>query len=267
MSTTDASQIESRLEVRAGGLIAHVAISNPARLNSMNSGLMAQFIETIGALATNSDLRALVLTGAGEKAFIGGADIKEMAVLASPDQARIFIARVHDCCVALRDLPVPVIARINGACFGAGLEMAAACDLRVASTTALFGMQEVRLGIPSVIEAALLPTLVGWGRAREILLLGETFDAQRALDWRLVERLAGPDVLDASVETWLESLLACSPGAVRAQKALIRKWEDLPLTAAISAGIDSFAAAFETPEPREAMREFLEREAIRKALR
>ncbi len=264
MSTAD-RQIALRRDTRPGGRVAFVTIDNPRRLNSMNSALMDEFVETFAGLAADETLRCVVLTGAGEAAFVGGADIKEMAVLAGPDEARAFITRVHRCCVAVRDLPVPVIARINGAAYGAGLELAAACDLRVAATSASFGMQEVRLGIPSVVEAALLPMLVGWGRAREILLLGETFSAEDARSWGLVERVAEPQALDAAVEAWLESLLACSPGAVRAQKALIRKWEDLPLSAAISAGIDSFAAAFATPEPKQAMAAFLERQRARKA--
>ncbi len=257
-------QIGVRRDVRPGGTVAFVTIDNPRRLNSMNGALMAEFVEAFAQLALDESLRAVVLTGAGEAAFVGGADIREMAVLSGSDEARAFITQVHRCCAAVRDLPVPVIARINGAAYGAGLELAAACDLRVAATTAMFGMQEVRLGIPSVVEAALLPALVGWGRTREILLLGETFSARDAAAWGLVERLAEPDALDAAVETWLAALLSSSPGAVRAQKALIRKWEDLPLSAAISAGVDSFAASFATPEPSEAMAAFLERQRARK---
>jgi enoyl-CoA hydratase/carnithine racemase len=97
-----------------------------------------------------------------------------------PDSARTFITLLHGCCKALRELPVPVIARIQGYALGGGLELAVACDLRVASDTAVFGMPEVKLGIPSVIEAALLPALVGWGRTRHMLLLGESFGATEA---------------------------------------------------------------------------------------
>ena len=132
----------------------------------------------------------MVLTGAGDTAFIVGADIGEMAAIANGESARAFITRLHGCCDAIRNFPVPVIARIAGYCFGAGLEIASACDLRIASETASFGMQEVKLGIPSVIEAALLPSLVGWGRAREIMLLGEKFSAADALAWGLLERVA-----------------------------------------------------------------------------
>ena len=159
---------------------------------------------------------------------------------------------------------MPVIARIHGFCFGAGLEIAAACDVRLASDTASFGMPEVKIGIPSVIEAALFPLLTGWGRAREILLLGETFSAREALAWGLVEHVVPATSLDQEVEAWIGKLLTSAPRAVRLQKRLIRQWEDLPLSGAIAAGIDAFAAAYETDEPRVAMRKFLAAQKARK---
>jgi enoyl-CoA hydratase len=251
-----------RRDERALGVIAHVTIDNSRHLNAMNSALMGAFVETMAELAADARLRAVVLTGAGPKAFTVGADIDEMAGIDSTAQAKAFITRLHRCCAAIRNLPVPVIARIHGYCFGGGLEMAAACDVRFASEAALFGMQEVKLGIPSVIEAALLPLLVGWGRARDIMLTGETFGAGEALAWGLVERVVPASALDEAVETWVGKLLTSKPHAVRLQKRLIRHWEDLPLGAAVQAGIDAFAEAYETEEPAAAMREFL---AARKA--
>lgn len=246
-----------RLESRPMGSVAFVTLNRPDRLNAMDSELMETFVQSLGQLATDAELRALVLSGAGDRAFVGGADIQEMAAFTHPAEARRFITRVHACCEAVRALPVPVIARINGYTFGAGLELAAACDVRVAATTAIFGMPEVRLGIPSVVEAALLPQLIGWGRTRELLLFGEDFTAADALAWGFLERLAPPEALDAVVEAWLESLSRCRPGAVRAQKRLIRAWEDLPLRAGIAAGIDAFEAAAEGGEPAVAMADFL----------
>jgi enoyl-CoA hydratase len=237
--------------------VAWLTVDNARRLNALNGALMTEFVEVLNRLAGDEQLRAVVLTGAGEKSFIVGADISEMAAIADAQSARAFITRLHGCCQAIRNFPVPVIARIAGYCFGAGLEIAAACDLRIAAETASFGMQEVKLGIPSVIEAALLPTLVGFGRAREIMLLGEKFSAADALAWGLVERVAPAASLDAAVEACIASLLTSRPRAVRLQKRLIRQWEDLPLSAAIAAGIDAFAAAYESDEPATAMREFL----------
>jgi len=259
------SSIRVRSETRGSlGTVAHVTIANGARLNSLNRRLMDEFAQTIGRLSQDDALRAVVLTGEGAKAFVGGADIDEMAALDAAG-ARAFIGRVHRCCAAVRDCPVPVIARIAGHALGAGLELAASCDLRVAAQGARFGMPEVRLGIPSVVEAAVLPSLVGWGRARQILLLGETFGADDAARWGLVEDVVPAERLDATVERWLDALLACGPRSIRLQKRLIRRWEDLPMREAIAAGIDAFAQAYETDEPAEMMGRFRAAHRARKA--
>src|SRR3954469_18108248 len=218
-----------RVEGRKLGAVARVTIENAAKLNTLDSHLMIALVGEFEALAKRNDLRAVVLTGAGEKAFIGGANIFEMATL-DAEHGEAFITLVHRCCNALRELPVPVIARVNGYALGAGLEVAAACDLRVASSNAVFGMPEVKVGIPSVVEAALLPGLIGWGRTRELLLFGENIDATTALSWRLVEQVVSPRDLDAAIEARLAALLANGPKAVRLQKALIRRWEDLNLS-------------------------------------
>jgi enoyl-CoA hydratase/carnithine racemase len=257
LETLDSPRINVRRDERKQGVIAYVTIDNARRLNALNSTLMDALSDAMGTLAAETTLRAVVLTGAGTKAFTAGADINEMATIDNPDRAKAFITRLHRCCKTIRDLPVPVVARIQGYCFGGGLEIAAACDLRIASEAATFGMQEVKIGIPSVIEAALLPQLIGWGRTREILYLGETFTAAQALAWRLVENVVPPAALDQAVEDFIGKLLTSAPGAVRLQKRLIRQWEDLPLSAAIAAGIDAFSAAYETDEPVTTMRAFL----------
>jgi enoyl-CoA hydratase/carnithine racemase len=250
--------VQVDIEPRESGAVARVTIDNADKLNVLGSALMVDFVARVAALGAREDLRAVVLTGTGGRAFIGGADVREIARLDAA-RAREFITGLHRMCATLRELPVPVIARINGYALGAGLEVAAACDLRVASANAVFGMPEVKIGIPSVIEAALLPALIGWGRARELLLLGETIDAQTALRWGLVERVVPVDALDAAVEEYLASLCSAGPRAVRLQKKLIRRWEDLPLGAAIAAGIDCFADAYATDEPARLMQAFLDR--------
>ena len=265
MESAERRLVRVELEDFAEGLVATVIICNASRLNTINSAVAGEFVEAMAELAGNCDLRALVLTGEGDKAFVGGADIEEMQSIRDRAGAHAFIAQIHACSAAIRDIPVPTIARIQGYAFGAGLEMAAACDLRIASDNAVFGMPEVRLGIPSVAEAALLPMLVGWGLARRILLLGENFDAMQALQWRFVERVTPRDGLDEAVQAWLRQLLSCGPSAVRLQKALIRSWEDLPLRDAVAAGLDVFAAAYDTDEPQVMMRRFLDAQAARKA--
>jgi enoyl-CoA hydratase/carnithine racemase len=258
------AEVRLHLEKRDQGSVVTLEIDNSSRLNSLNTKLMEAFVAAADTVAKMEEVRAVIITGAGEKAFVGGADISEMGDLHDEASARGFINRVHQCCHAVRAIPVPTIAKINGYVFGAGLELAAACDLRACSDTSVFGMPEVRLGIPSVVEAALLPMLVGWGRTRWMLMLGETFDASQAKSWGLVETVVAPGMLDQAVEQWVESLFKCAPRAVILQKQLIRSWEDLPLRAAIATSIDTFGSAYATTEPREAMRRFLEENARRK---
>jgi len=246
------------------GCVARIVVDYQARLNILNSELIRQLTEAVKGLADNERLRVVILTGAGDRAFIGGADINEMATLDnSPtlekSSARGFISRLHEACAALRDSPVPVIARINGYCLGAGLEIAASCDLRVAADHSTFGMPEVRVGIPSVIEAALLPRLVGWGKAAELIYTGESISASEALGCGLVERVVPRDQLDCAVERWAQAILEAGPRAVRLQKALTRDWERMPLDQAIERGIETFGTAYETDEPRRMMKEFFER--------
>jgi enoyl-CoA hydratase len=256
MTQSEQPNVLVHLDERDGGSrIATITINNARKLNTLHSALMKDFAVICDDLTHDQSLRAVVVTGAGDKAFVGGADIDEMASL-NPDSARTFITLLHACCNALRELPVPVIARIQGYALGGGLELAVACDLRVASDTAVFGMPEVKLGIPSVIEAALLPALVGWGRTRQMLLLGESFGANQAAAWGLVERVVPAHQLDDAVEGYVQSILRAGARAVRLQKKLIRSWEDLPLRAAIEAGIDAFVEAWESDEPRRAMSEF-----------
>jgi enoyl-CoA hydratase len=238
--------------------IAYVTVHNEQKLNTLNSALMDEFVAALEKLSGDEALRAVVVTGAGSRAFIGGAEVNEMANLDAVS-GRAFITRLHRCCEALRNLPVPAIARINGYALGAGLEIAAACDLRIASDTAHFGMPEVKVGIPSVIEAVLLPSLIGWGRARQLLYLGETITSTEAMAWGLVEKVVMALSLEEAVERWISSILAAGPQAIRLQKKLIRQWEDLPLSAAVSAGVDAFAAAWETDEPKRMMQGFLDR--------
>jgi enoyl-CoA hydratase/carnithine racemase len=240
------------------GCVARIVVDYRAKLNILNSELILQLAAAVKSLVANENLRVLILTGAGDRAFIGGADINEMAAMEG-STARAFISRLHDACVALRDLPVPVIARISGYCLGAGLEIAASCDLRIAADHSTFGMPEVKVGIPSVIEAALLPRLIGWGKAAELVYTGQTISASDALDWGLVQRVVPLQRLEQEVEDWTNAIIEAGPRAIRLQKALIREWERLPLDQAIERGIESFAAAYETDEPSRMMQRFITR--------
>ena len=237
-------------EARAeGGFVARITIDRAAKLNALDRALMAEIIDAMTPLADDPALRLAVVSGAGGRAFIGGADIVELAVL-DADSARGFITAVHVCCDAFRHLPVPAIARIDGYALGAGLELAAACDFRIASDRSVFGMPEVRIGLPSVVEAALLPGLIGPARTRQLLLTGDNIPADEALAWGLVDRVVPAAQLDDAVEVLAASILAAGPQAVRLQKSLILDWEEMHTAAAVDRGIDGFVEAFETDEPR-----------------
>jgi enoyl-CoA hydratase/carnithine racemase len=174
-----------------------------------------------------------------------------------------FIGGLRDLCEAVRRAPVPVVARIQGWCLGGGLELAMACDLRVAAPTANFAMPEVKLGIPSVIHAALMPRLIGMARARWLILTGATIDAATALQWGLIDVVAGPAGLDAAVTDALAPILACGPAVIATQKALLRQWEELPLNEAIAATVPAFGRTFASGEPQRYMQAFLDAKARR----
>ncbi len=238
--------------------VVRLTICNAGPLNILGSAAMDGVREGLEALAKEPQIRVLVIAGQSEKSMIGGADIKEMARL-DQASAETFITGLRDLCEAVRAFPGPVIARMPGWCLGGGLEFAAACDFRIAAHDARFGMPEVKVGIPSVIHAALLPRLIGWGRARWLLMTAENIDAPTALAWGLVDVVAPPGGLDAAVEKTVAMLLECAPQALRIQKDLIRQWEELPLKEAVDLSIGVFGRSFLTGEPQRLMQGFIDR--------
>jgi enoyl-CoA hydratase/carnithine racemase len=226
------------VKVSREGALARVVIDRPAKANALDSPLLDELAAALGAVEPG--VRAAVLAGSG-KAFCGGADVEELKRL-DPSTAGAFVGRIHRVCQALRRLPVPVVARLHGAVIGAGLEIAAACDLRVAAEGTRFAMPEVRLGIPSVVEAALLPRLMGSGRAAWLVLTGEAIDARRAYEWGLVEQVCAPEALDEKISSLVNSLLAADADALAAQKRLLHVWDDAPLEVSVAESIERFAA-------------------------
>jgi enoyl-CoA hydratase len=270
MASKNLGTILTRLTRHANGQVAHISISRQSKLNALNTHLLNLLPATISSLTTqHPNLLAIILTGDGPKSFIGGADIAEMSALPSPAAARAFITRIHLASRAIRECEVPVIARVNGYALGAGCEIAASCDFRVASTNAVFGMPEVKVGVPSVVEAALFPGLIGWGKTRRLLMLGENISADEALKWGLVEKVVAPERLDEAVGEWIGELEVAGPKAVRSQKELIRKWELAGIDGGVEMGIDHFGRAFEAgedgvSEPGRMMGEFVRRQEGRK---
>jgi enoyl-CoA hydratase/carnithine racemase len=254
-----AHKVDISWDRRPGGVVAHVVFDNARRLNVLNPPALLDLTEAFGSLAREDDLRVVVLSGAGGKAFIGGADINHMAKMRQSEDGRAFITLIHKLCQSIRDCPVPVICRMEGYTLGAGLEVAAACDMRIAADNAHFGMPEVKVGVPSVVEAALLPRLIGWGRTSRLLLTAENIDAARAEAWGLVEEVVPASKIAEAVERCVQSIVEATPLAVRAQKRLMRRWERLSLDEAVQAGIDAFAQSVSDGEHIAPMTAFVNR--------
>jgi enoyl-CoA hydratase len=249
--------VHVKTEQHPFGPVATVTVDNQRRLNCLASATIVSLTQAFTRLSADDSLRAVVLTGAGDKAFIGGADLNELGACCA-DSVRLYITRLHMACLAIRTCPVPVIGRVNGFCLGAGLEVAASCDMRVSSDNAIYGMPEVHMGLPSVIEAALLPGLIGWGKTREILMTGETFGAGPALAMGFVQKVVPAAGLDAAVDHWLGLIGRATPKAVRNQKALMNRWERVSVEEGVYAGIDAISEAYTTGEPQAAIKAFFD---------
>ena len=240
---------------REGGL-ARLTLDRPP-LNVLTPGLIDTLGTTFRELGADPTLRVVVLDGAG-RAFSAGVDVGAMKDL-DASGARILIQALRAAIRALEEVPVPTIARLHGHVLGGALELVLACDLRLAAASCRLGMPEITVGIPSVIQAALLPGLVGWGRTAELLLGGRPVDGAEAERWGLVNRVVEDDALDREVESWVDRLLALPPDALRLQKALLTRWRRVDLDTAVELSVDAFVRAYATGEPRRAMQAFLER--------
>jgi enoyl-CoA hydratase/carnithine racemase len=252
-------RIAVEIETRPEGHLATVTIMNAAKANCLTSGLIAELEQVFRDLAADDDLRLAVLTGEGERSFIAGANLQELRNF-DAKTARAYITGLQNANQAIRELPVPVIARVNGACMGAGLEVAAACDIRIAGDNARFAMPEVLFDLPSVIEAALFPRLIGWGRTCWLLYRGDAIDAETALSWGLVEHVAPDGGLDAAVAETVDKIMANGPVGIRLQKKLMRDWERLSLDDGVRAGIQSLSDAIRDGEPAPRLAKFLDGE-------
>jgi enoyl-CoA hydratase len=243
-----------RVEMKRG--CAWVTLDRPP-LNLIVPELISEMRAAFDALSLDPSVRVAVVTGAG-RAFTAGMQVQVLRDL-TPVTAKSLITSLHEAIHAVHDAPFPTLAMVNGPCLGAGFELAMACDLRVAAAGAQLGLPEVKVGAPSVIEAALLPALVGPGRAAEMLLTGESVAAEQALEWGLVNRVAPADKLEAVTAELVEKILACAPPAMRLQKELMVRWRNTDLASAVRIGINAFAQNYATGEAREAALAFLEK--------
>ena len=235
-----------------------VTVNRPAKLNALNRATVAELGSAVAGAASEAGVRAVVITGAGEKAFVAGADIAEFVGLdpaAAEQMARTGQATFD----AVAALPKPVVAAVNGFALGGGCELALACHLRVASTAARFGQPEAKLGlIPGYGGTQRLPRLVGPARALELLLTGGMVDAETALAGGLVNRVVEPAELQAAAQRLAEEFGAVSPLAASRCLEAVRSGADLPLRGALDAEAALFGACFTSDDMREGTQAFLE---------
>ncbi len=233
------------------GPIATLTLNRPEKRNAINAAMIRQAMAAMAAMEGEDSLRVLILEGAGT-AFSAGADVAEMGAL-TQKTARGFISNVHGLIRRLREFPFPVVCKCHGHVLGGALELALGSDLRIAANDARFGMPEVRVGVPSVIEAALFLPFCGLGTAQDLLLTGRTFGAPEAHRAGLVQRICPSEALQETTEQVAAQLLRAAPEALRAQKKLLWRWTQGYLEAAVPPSIDAFEASYRTGEPQEGM--------------
>lgn len=249
------------LLVERDGAVAVVTINRPKVLNALNSQTIAELSRAMRELQADADVRAVVLTGAGEKSFVAGADINELAVL-SPAEGQQHARRGQAVFEAIEKLGKPVIAAVNGFALGGGCELAMACTLRIAADTARFGQPEINLGIlPGYAGSQRLPRLVGKGIALEILLSGDMISASRAFEIGLVNRVVPAADLLTEARKMAGNLAAKAPIAVRYILEAVHHGVEMPLADAELLEASLFGLVASTDDMKEGTKAFLEKRA------
>ncbi len=241
------------------GHVATVTMDRPAALNAFDHDQLQALLDAFRGLRDDPDVRCVILTGAGDKAFAAGADIKRMAGM-GPQEGEAFGRLGHAVAGAIETLPQPVIAAVNGYAFGGGCELALACDIRICSTNAVFAQPEVSLGIPPGWGGSQrLPRLVGSGLAAELIFTGRRVNAEEALRIRLVNAVLPPGELIGAAQALASQVAANSPRAVRAAKAAMARAFAGEPTTGLATELALFAAAFATEDQKTGMRAFVEK--------
>ena len=236
-----------------------LTVNRPKALNALNAATLDEIAAALTKVATDENARVLLVAGAGDKAFVAGADIAEMKD-ATIEQAREFSERGMRVMHALEGLPVPVIALVNGYCLGGGCELALACDWILASDTAVFGQPEVNLGIPPGFGGTQrLPRRIGPARALELLTTARQVKAQEALAIGLANQVFPVSELRAKALEMARTIASKAPVAVRLAKQAAQRGASLDLFAACALESDFFAQAFATQDRAEGMAAFLEK--------
>jgi enoyl-CoA hydratase len=239
--------------------VLRVTVNRPAAMNALDGAVLDGLASVAAALRDDPALRVAVIAGAGDKAFVAGGDIVEMQAY-GPAEAEALSRRTRAVYAALRACPKPVIAAIDGLCLGGGLELAIACDLRLASDRSSFGLPEVKLGIlPGGGGTARLARLIGLAAAKRLALTGQTIDAAEARRLNLVDAVEPVDTWQASVDAMAARLAAMSPAALARIKGLFALMAADGIEAADDAEVQAFALAFASADQKEGMAAFVEK--------
>ena len=250
-----------RFELRAP--LAVVTLDRPKVLNALNQQSFSELEQVFLEIRDNAQIRAVLLTGAGEKAFVAGADIREFSAL-SPREGERLSARGQRIFSLIENCGKPVIACINGFALGGGCELALACTLRIASATAKLGQPEVKIGIiPGYGATQRLPRLIGRGAALKMILTGETVSAGEALRLGLVDEVVEPDRLMARGEEIAQTIASMAPLAIRECIRAVNSGYDLPLASGLELEASLFGLACSTSDMKEGAQAFLEKRAPR----
>lgn len=243
------------------GNIGTVTINRPKALNALNSETLEDLDKVLQMLENDNDIYVVVLTGAGEKAFVAGADIAEMKDL-NEEQGREFGILGNNIFRRLEKLQKPVIAAINGFALGGGCELAMSCDIRIASDKAKFGQPETGLGItPGFGGTQRLPRIVGLGKAKELLYTGDIIKADEALRIGLVNKIVPAENLSEEVMALANKIAANAPIAVKLCKDAVDRGMQVDIDSSILVEADDFGKCFLTEDQKEGMTAFLERRA------
>lgn len=239
--------------------IATVTLSRPKALNALNVETLDELVAVFEDIADDPEIGGVIVTGEGEKAFVAGADISEMAEM-DVREAHDFSALGQETLNMIESIGKPVIAVVNGYALGGGLEVAMACDIILASEKARFGQPEVKLGvIPGFGGTQRLVRRVGAHLAKEIIFSGQQFDAQRALAIGLVNAVHPPEqLMDAAVKM-MKAIMANGPVAIELAKSAINNGADLTLESGMIIERDAFAQCFATDDQQEGMKAFIEK--------
>lgn len=241
--------------------IATVTVNRPSALNAMTLTTIRELQDAVQGLGASEQVRVVILTGAGGKAFVAGADIAGMRDM-EPAEARDMCLLAHQTFTAIEASPKPFIAAVNGYALGGGCELAMCCDFRIAAHSARFGQPEINLGIiPGFGGTQRLPRLVGKGRALELILTGEMIDAQEACRIGLVNRVVPADELMATVRGIAARLAGKGLPALRACKEAVTKGMETDLATALAYEAGLFGLCFTTADQKEGMDAFLEKRA------